>query len=378
MSADFGATERPFRAVVPPRADHADDHADDPEPVLAHGDDEPADWSVDDIEAAYQRALAAADELQFIDDTAAADQDRGDDDDRRFADHDLTGADPTVSDARASSSQNSHADAAVVDAADHDAADRDAAVRDAASSAAGAADRAGDDGSAWGEERRRLEHATDNVAAAGTWADSGATGADSTAPSAAAPSSASDGPASQSAPPSDEPPRITPRQIVEVFLFVGGRPLTVKQLADLLGGSVAPEHVERWIDDLNREYQRQRRPYEIRLHEGGYRLDLRPEHDKVRARVFGIGPREVKLAQNALEALAFVAYEQPTTRSEVEAAGIPAAAGLLRQLLRRELIALERSAGDDEPTYRTTPRFLELFGLRSLQDLPRSELVNRR
>lgn len=172
--------------------------------------------------------------------------------------------------------------------------------------------------------------------------------------------------------------RIHPRQIIEVFLFVGGRPLTARQFADLIGERTSPEEVEEWIAELNDLYARQRRPYEILLSAGGYHLQLRPEFEKIRARVYGVGPREVKLAQGALEVLALVAYRQPLSRTEIEAAGIPNAAALLRQLLRRQLISLERADEGGEPTYRTTTRFLELFGLRSLADLPRPELIAQR
>lgn len=194
----------------------------------------------------------------------------------------------------------------------------------------------------------------------------------------AAPASASGAAASTGDGSPATEPRIHPRQIIEVFLFVGGRPLTARQFADLIGERTSPEDVEGWIAELNDVYRRQRRPYEILLTAGGYHLQLRPEFEKVRARVYGVGPREVKLAQGALEVLALVAYRQPLTRSAVEEAGIPSAAAHLRQLLRRQLISLERTEEGGEPTYRTTARFLELFGLRSLADLPRPELIAQR
>jgi segregation and condensation protein B len=92
--------------------------------------------------------------------------------------------------------------------------------------------------------------------------------------------------------------------------------------------------------------------------------------------VYGLGPKDVKLSQDALEVLALVAYQQPVTRVDVEATGKPNAAALLRQLLRRELIRLERGDGSaDDVRYFTTSRFLQLFGLASLDDLPRAEDV---
>jgi segregation and condensation protein B len=173
---------------------------------------------------------------------------------------------------------------------------------------------------------------------------------------------------------SPAPPGVTPRQVVEALLFVGGQPLTGKRLADLLGGGFTHEQVDELIDEVNARYARQARPYEVRLGEGGYRLALRPEFERVRERVYGYGPREVKLSQDALEVLALVAYQQPVSRETVEQTGKPNASAVLRQLLQRELISLQRGdGGKDDVTYHTTPRFLQLFGLGSLDDLPLPE-----
>lgn len=275
--------ERPFQAIVPERTPSPD--AEQPIADGAAGD---ADWSVDEIEAAYLRALEAAESVEGL-------------------------AEATES---------------------------SAPVED------------GDDG-AW--EQADAEAAVESAAV-----DSGEADPADTTPAV------------------DDAPRVTPRQIVEALLFVGGRPLTSRQIADVLGGSHTPDRVDDLVSDLNREYARQQRPYEMRLGEGGYRLQVTAPYEKVRARVFGIGPREVKLAQNALEVLALVAYQQPVSREEVEATGIKGAAGLLRQLLRRQLVELHRGEDGTADTYRTTDRFLELFGLRSLKDLPRPEAVNLR
>jgi segregation and condensation protein B len=169
-------------------------------------------------------------------------------------------------------------------------------------------------------------------------------------------------------------PGVTPKQVVEALLFVGGQPLTGKRLADLLGGEITHEHVDVLVDGLNSQYEQEGRPYEVRLAEGGYRLELRPEFERVRDRVYGYGPKEVKLSQDALEVLALVAYQQPVTREIVEQTGKANASAVLRQLLRRELIVLRRGdGGKDDVTYHTTPRFLQLFGLGSLNDLPLPE-----
>ena len=117
------------------------------------------------------------------------------------------------------------------------------------------------------------------------------------------------------------PQRVTARQVIEAAIFVGGDPLTSKKLCYMLKGDYDLDAVERAIEDLNLQYVDESRPYEIRLGEGGYRMVLREEFERIRNRVFGIGPREVKLSQDVLEVLALVAYRQPITPEEIEDLG---------------------------------------------------------
>ena len=163
-------------------------------------------------------------------------------------------------------------------------------------------------------------------------------------------------------------------QIIEAALFVGGGPLTAKKICALLRGSFDSAFVERSIDELNDAYAAQGRPYDIRLGDGGYRLELRAEYDRLRHRVFGSGPREVRLSQDVLEVLALVAYQQPISQADIESHGKQNAGNLLRQLLRRDLIAFERGTGGRKDVrYHTTARFLSVFGLGSLEELPQAE-----
>jgi segregation and condensation protein B len=172
---------------------------------------------------------------------------------------------------------------------------------------------------------------------------------------------------------------VSPAQVIEAALFVGGGPLTARKIAGLLRGSQQAKDVEQTIDDLNDAYVAQARPYEIRLGDGGYRLELRPEYDRLRHRVYGSGPREVRLSQDVLEVLALVAYRQPITEKEIEGHGKQNAGNLLRQLLRRDLIAFERGPGGRKDLhYHTTSRFLSVFGLGTLEELPQAEDLARK
>lgn len=176
-----------------------------------------------------------------------------------------------------------------------------------------------------------------------------------------------------------EAPRVSEKQVVEAALFVGGMPLTAKKLGSLFHTDHGFGFVECLLDELNRQYADEGRPYSITLGEGGYRLSLLPEFEPVRNKVFGYGPKDVKMTQDALEVLSLVAYKQPITKSQIEALGKSNAGSILRQLVQRELIRIDRehvpqnSKSKNDPPYTTTPRFLSLFGLGSLNDLPVAE-----
>lgn len=165
------------------------------------------------------------------------------------------------------------------------------------------------------------------------------------------------------------PLAVSPRQVVEALLFVGGISLPGRKIAEVVSGSTTTDDVAQWIDELNDLYDQQARPYCIEMGDGGYVMRLRNEYEKVRHRVFGVGPREVKLSQDVLEVLSFIAYSQPVTEDELDGLGRAGVSSVVRQLIRRELIQVERGS-KNELQYITTPRFLELFGLRSRHDLP--------
>ena len=78
--------------------------------------------------------------------------------------------------------------------------------------------------------------------------------------------------------------------------------------------------------------------------------------------------------QDVLEVLALVAYQQPISQKDIESHGKDNAGNLLRQLLRRDLVSFERGPGGRKDLqYQTTPRFLSVFGLACLDDLPQAE-----
>lgn len=160
----------------------------------------------------------------------------------------------------------------------------------------------------------------------------------------------------------------TPVQIVEALLFVGGPPLTAEHAAEAIRG-LTPEQFRECIDMLNRVYRAQGRPYAVEHGPTGYVLRVSPRYSGVREKLLG-GPREARLTQQALDVLSFVAYRQPVGKMEVDAARGSDCSTILRQLLRLGLIATESESGSGETLYGTTTRFMEVFRLRDLADLP--------
>lgn len=172
----------------------------------------------------------------------------------------------------------------------------------------------------------------------------------------------------------DDACEITPRSILEAMLFVGSpqnEPLSGKQVAGLMRG-VRPEEIDRLVRELNEAYERRNCPYTIVQEGSGYRLLLREEFARLRDKFYG-NVRRARLSQAAIEVLAAVAYSEPIPAEEVTRLRGTASGHVLTHLVRRQLLRLERSAGGPwRVVYYTTPRFLELFGLESLADLPRS------
>ena len=172
--------------------------------------------------------------------------------------------------------------------------------------------------------------------------------------------------------------RVSPREVVEGAVFVGGDvALTARKLASLIGQDIDNRVAVSLVDSLNQSYQRENRPYEIRLHEGGYQLELREEFHDVSTRSFGTGPRDVKLSPETLEVLAYVAWNQPVEKEQVESIGRQNSMALLRQLLRLQLVELQRNGTKrTDVSYVTTAKFLKLFGLKSLAELPTADIFS--
>lgn len=168
---------------------------------------------------------------------------------------------------------------------------------------------------------------------------------------------------------------ISPKSIVEAMLFVGkadNSPIAAEEIAASMR-DITPSEIDHVVEQLNAIYAEDGSPYSIIQLPTGYRLTLSSDFDRLRDKLIG-RVRESKLSATAIEVLSIIAYQQPITTEQVnELRGTPSG-GLLNQLVRRKLVRVDRDPHQKStPTYGTTDRFLQLFRIQRIEDLPQNE-----
>ena len=165
---------------------------------------------------------------------------------------------------------------------------------------------------------------------------------------------------------------------LEAALFLARSPLhsrKLAQMADLEDGTQARTLIRR----LNENYSQTGRSFCIKNVAGGFQLRTRPQfNDWLQRLSHRAGP--TRLTSPAMETLAVVAYRQPVIKADIEAVRGVSCGELLRQLMDRGLVKIAgRSSQLGHPfLYATTKKFLEVFGLSSIDALPRGDkLVGR-
>jgi segregation and condensation protein B len=176
----------------------------------------------------------------------------------------------------------------------------------------------------------------------------------------------------------DASPRADARRSrLEAVLFIAREPLTLRKLAQLANLTDGTE-ARTLLAKLRARYDERGCAFQVVQVAGGYQLLSRREF-AAWLRPQGGTEREIRLSPPALETLAVVAYRQPVLRSEVEAIRGVACGEILRQLMDRDLLRIVgRSEELGRPLrYGTTKRFLQVFGLCNLDDLPWAERLRR-
>ena len=165
-----------------------------------------------------------------------------------------------------------------------------------------------------------------------------------------------------------------PKTIIEAILFASDEPVSEDRLADAAGEDVTVGMVREAIQALRQEYEASGRAFTIEEIAGGFQLFTRPQFNKYLKKLLR-ARHEARFTQAALETLAIIAYKQPITRAEVEDIRGVACSDMIRTLMEKGLV---RIAGRSEKLgrpllYGTTKKFLQVFGLSSIKDLPDSK-----
>jgi len=165
---------------------------------------------------------------------------------------------------------------------------------------------------------------------------------------------------------------ISLKTIIEGLLFVADAPLTAERIAQVTEGT-PKERVQKVLDELEAEYEEMGRAFVLKNVAGGYQFRSRPELSSYILMLKQKPP--TRLSRAALETLAMIAYRQPILRAEIEKTRGVDVAGTIKTLLERDLIRI--MGRQDLPgrpiLYGTTKKFLEVFGLPSLEALPTLE-----
>lgn len=168
----------------------------------------------------------------------------------------------------------------------------------------------------------------------------------------------------------------TVESVVEAILFASDESLAPARLAGIVETGV--KQVREHIDNLNKKYEAANNAFRIEQIAGGYQmLTLSPYNHwlkkLLRAR------SDDKMSPAALETLAIVAYKQPVIRADIEVIRGVAVGEVLRGLMYKGLVKIVgRAEVLGRPMlYGTTKKFLEIFGLNSLKDLPKVEELKR-
>jgi segregation and condensation protein B len=170
--------------------------------------------------------------------------------------------------------------------------------------------------------------------------------------------------------------KTTAESVTEAVLFASDEPLTAQRLADIVETSVKQLRV--YVKNLNEKYLANNNAFRIeRIADGYQMLTLSPYNHWLKKLLRT--RKDSKLSPAALETLAIIAYRQPIIRADIENIRGVAAGEMIRSLVYKNLVKI---AGRAEilgrpMLYGTTKKFLEVFGLNSIRDLPKIEELKK-
>lgn len=165
------------------------------------------------------------------------------------------------------------------------------------------------------------------------------------------------------------------KPVVEAILFAADEPLTCKKILSLLANKcISIDDILNIINTLKMEYDDSGKGFQIEEVADGYQILSRSEYHEWVSKLIK-KKKDVKLSHASLETLAIIAYKQPILRSDVEAIRGVQSGQMVRMLIDMGLVQITgRAEVIGRPLlYGTTKKFLQQFGISSIQDLPKVE-----
>ncbi len=168
----------------------------------------------------------------------------------------------------------------------------------------------------------------------------------------------------------------TVESVIEAVLFASDEPLSDARLAKIV--EVSTKQIRQCIATLNDKYDANNNAFRIEQIAGGYQMLTMTEYNHWLKKLVRVRD-DSKLGPAALETLAIIAYKQPIIRADIEAIRGVAAGEMIRSLCYKGLVKIVgRAEVLGRPMlYGTTRRFLEVFGLNTLKDLPKVEELQK-
>ncbi|MEA1936341.1 MAG: SMC-Scp complex subunit ScpB [Thermodesulfobacteriota bacterium] len=158
--------------------------------------------------------------------------------------------------------------------------------------------------------------------------------------------------------------------IIEALVFASENPLTIDRISEVLGGEIDKKEIGNILSDLMREYNERNGGFCLEEVAGGFQFRTRTDLGEWIKKLRGVKP--TMLTQAAMETLAVVAYRQPVVKSEIDRIRGVDVSGSLRGLLEKKLAKMvgRKDVPGRPMLYGTTKKFLEVFNLKDLSELP--------
>jgi segregation and condensation protein B len=177
-------------------------------------------------------------------------------------------------------------------------------------------------------------------------------------------------------PADDAEPTPTVESVIEAILFASEEPLSDSRLAGIV--ETTTKQVRDCIESLNDKYERNHSAFRVEQIAGGHQMLTLPAYNTWLKKMLKVRS-DSKLSPAAMETLAIIAYKQPVIRVDIEAIRGVAVGEVIRSLMYKGLVKIVGRAEilGRPMLYGTTRKFLEVFGLNSLKDLPKAEELKK-